>query len=163
LVSLGFFLGLVDDTHRQRERWILRKTESYLLNTVMSTLHEEFSIWMHRDFSLTAERYTETSQTLTIRQDGMCELRWVDYSQGSALEEKPGENLSVITCLVGRLEPVRDCEYKFVLKNMFKNCEDSTQELKFEEMVIMVNDNNTVSVMNPLISDPRFNTLSKVS
>lgn len=129
----------------------------------MSSLHEESSIWMQREFSLTAERYTETSQTLNIHQDGMCELRWVDYSQGSALEEKPGENLSVIICLVGRLEPVRDCEYQITLKNMFKNCEDLTQELKFEKMVVMVNDNNTITVVNPLISDPRFNHLSKIS
>jgi hypothetical protein len=129
----------------------------------MSSLHEEFSIWMHREFSLTAERYTETSQTLTIHSDGMCELRWVDYSQGSALEEKPGENLSVIMCLVGRFEHVRECEYSIVLKNMFRNCEDVTQELKLEKMVVMVNDNSTITVVNSLISDPRFNTLSKVS
>lgn len=129
----------------------------------MSSLHEEFSIWMQREFSLTAERYTETSQTLTIHQDGMCELRWVDYSQGSALEEKPEENISVIICLVGRLEPVRDFEYEIVLKNMFKNCEDVTQELKLEKMVVMVNDDSTITVVNSLISDPGLNTLSKVS
>lgn len=129
----------------------------------MTNLTESFSIWMHREFTLTSERYTELSQTLTIHPDGMFELRWVDYTQGSALEETPNDNHSDIMCMVGSILYVSDTEYELDPKHLFRNFDDVTQETQHQKMVVMANDENKLTIANPLISDPRFNNLSKVN